>query len=91
MKIYYTTRDNGDGSSSVEFMESKEVIELLEEHEPEAYAAGCGGDFIEITGEVIGDDFNPTTMQQAYDSLVARGYIDDIGDDDGMSKYYNEG
>lgn len=42
-QIYYTSCNNGDGSSSTEFFESQDCINLLEEHDPESYAGGEGG------------------------------------------------
>lgn len=42
-KIFYTTADNGDGSSSVWFFESQECIQALENHDPGTWAAGEGG------------------------------------------------
>lgn len=56
MKIFYTTCDNGDGSSSVEFFDSQECIDYLEDEETgdEAYWSGEGGSWFEVPdGTVI--------------------------------------
>lgn len=54
MRIYYTTINYGDGSSGVGFYDSQECIDFLEEHEPEVYASGEGGDSFEVDGTVQG-------------------------------------
>lgn len=51
MRIYYTGVDCGDGSISVEFFESQECIDLLEEHEPESYR-GEGGRWFDVDGSI---------------------------------------
>lgn len=40
--IWYRPVNCGDGSYMVEFFDSKEAIELLGEHDPEAYSDGDG-------------------------------------------------
>lgn len=40
-KLYYSTRNNGDGSASVIFMESKELAELDQEYVYEGFAEDC--------------------------------------------------
>ncbi len=45
MKLYYTGVDNGDGSIGVEFFDSQECIDLLEETDPERYRGEGGGWF----------------------------------------------
>jgi len=53
MRIWFTGTDGGDGSLGVSFYESRECIELLEEHYPETYR-GEGGDWFEVPdGTVI--------------------------------------
>ena len=53
MKImYYTTIDNGDGSSSTRFFESQECIDYLEDVNPEAFGAGEGGSWFEYEGTI---------------------------------------
>ncbi len=54
MRVFYTTTDNGDGSSSVSFYESKECIELLEEANPETYGSGEGGSYFDVEGTITG-------------------------------------
>lgn len=57
MKIYYIVASNGDGSSRVEFYDSKECIDYLcdDKTGSEEYWDGDGGSWgeIEITGEVV--------------------------------------
>ena len=45
MRIYYTAVDNGDGSLGVEFFESQECINRLEDTLPEYYRGEGGGYF----------------------------------------------
>lgn len=52
--IYYTTSNNGDGSSSVGFYESQACIDLLEEEDPEGYAMGEGGGSFQVEGIITG-------------------------------------
>lgn len=54
MRYYFTTRDNGDGSSSVEFFDSAETIEFAEEQWPEDYGAGEGGGYLDVDGTITG-------------------------------------
>lgn len=54
MRVYFTTQDNGDGSSSVVFFDSQECIDFLEENDPDTYASGEGGSSFEITGKIVG-------------------------------------
>lgn len=54
MRVWFTTSNNGDGSSSVEFFDSEECITKLEEKDPEGYAGGEGGGSFEVPdGTVI--------------------------------------
>jgi hypothetical protein len=54
MKVWYTTRDGGDGYASVSFFESQEGIRILEEADPETYGCGEGGSWFEVPdGTVI--------------------------------------
>jgi hypothetical protein len=59
VKIYYIVANNGDGSSRVEFYDSKECIDWLTDEDTcpdfEGYMDGDGGSWgvIEITGEVV--------------------------------------
>lgn len=50
MRVYYTTRDNGDGSSSVDFFDSQQCIDWLEDEENgrEEYWMGEGGGWFEV-------------------------------------------
>jgi hypothetical protein len=53
MKVYFTGTDQGDGSLGVEFFDSQEAIEKLEEEDYETYR-GEGGDWFEVPdGTVI--------------------------------------
>jgi hypothetical protein len=52
LRVYYTTANNGDGSSSVKFFESQECIDLLEEHDPDSYGSGEGGSYFDIEGAI---------------------------------------
>lgn len=56
MRIYYTTSNNGDGSSSVEFFSDKECIGVLEEANPESYAGGEGGGYFDFEGSITNID-----------------------------------
>jgi len=65
--IYYTVRNNGDGSGSVEFFYDKECINLLENHDPETYASGEGGGSFNYTGELDFGKYEwmqPATLEQ---------------------------
>ncbi len=53
-RIFYTTHDNGDGSTGVSFYESQECIKLLEEAIPDMYASGEGGSSFEVDGMIYG-------------------------------------
>jgi len=61
IRIYYTVKNGGDGSSGVSFYESRECIDLLEEHDPEGYASGEGGGYFEI---VVDGHFEPEEQIQ---------------------------
>jgi hypothetical protein len=54
MRIYYTTVNGGDGSAWVEFFESQECINLLEQEDPETYGMGEGGDWFDVDGTITG-------------------------------------
>lgn len=54
MRVYFTTQNNGDGSSSVMFFDSQECIDYLEDIDPEGYGGGEGGGSFDITGKIIG-------------------------------------
>jgi hypothetical protein len=54
MRIFYTTTNNGDGSSSVSFYESQECIDMLEESDPETYGSGEGGSYFDVEGTITG-------------------------------------
>lgn len=71
--IWFTTSDNGDGSSSVEFSDNADSIDYLEEHDPEGYGSGEGGSSFEIDGEITGVEI------QTLDQVKAR-FIDAEGD-----------
>jgi hypothetical protein len=43
MIVYMITTNNGDGSSSIQFLEDPSVVDLLEEHDPETYGGNEGG------------------------------------------------
>jgi hypothetical protein len=70
VKIYYIVASNGDGSSRVEFYDSKECIDYLCDYETgnEDYWDGDGGSWgtIEITGEVVSKG-----VVQTYDEMIA--------------------
>lgn len=51
MRVFYTTSDNGDGSSSVRFFKDQKNIARLEEEDPETYAMGEGGSWFDVTDE----------------------------------------
>lgn len=53
-RVYFTTSNNGDGSSSVHFYDSQECIERLEEADPEGYSQGEGGGWFVIEGDITG-------------------------------------
>lgn len=80
MKYFYMIRNNGDGSSSVEFVDSEETQKLLAKQDPEAYQDGDGdtSGFLEITSDHIdaenenmievthnGHAISPTTLAEA--------------------------
>lgn len=52
MRIYYTSTNNGDGSSSVQFFDSQECIDTLEDADPETYYGGEGGCYFDVEGSV---------------------------------------
>jgi hypothetical protein len=64
--IYYTGVDGGDGSISVEFFESQECIDLLEEAIPEYYR-GEGGNSFTVTGET---DLEVTTLEEVKEQIA---------------------
>lgn len=41
--LFYTTVNAGDGSYYTRFFDSEECVNLLAEHDPEAYSDGDGG------------------------------------------------
>ena len=45
MRIWYLVGDNGDGSSSVTFCDSKDTVEALIKNDPDTYSDGDGGSF----------------------------------------------
>lgn len=57
-RVYYTTTNNGDGSSSVEFFETQEQIDELEEEDPETYGMGEGGSWFEISDDAVIEGIN---------------------------------
>lgn len=71
MRIFYTTTNNGDGSSSVAFYDSQECIDKLEEHDPETYGSGEGGSYFDVEGTITG-----ITIETMEDVL------EEIGDDE---------
>lgn len=75
MRIFYTTVDNGDGSSSVQFFDSKECIKFLEDVDPEGYHAGEGGSWFDIEGTISG--ITILTMND-----VLEEYDDDFEEED---------
>ncbi len=52
-RVFYTGSDGGDGSIGVEFYDSQECIDLLEEALPEDYR-GEGGGWFDVEGEITG-------------------------------------
>ena len=54
-RIFYTGVDYGDGSLGTAFFESKECIDLMEEHDPQTYR-GEGGSSFMVSGETVGLD-----------------------------------
>lgn len=48
MRVFYTTSDGGDGSSSVSFFESQKCIDMIEEADPDTYGSGEGGSWFEV-------------------------------------------
>lgn len=52
MRVYYTTSNNGDGSASVHFFDSKECITYLEDKDPETWGMGEGGSYFDVEGSV---------------------------------------
>ena len=73
--IWYTATNQGDGSSGVEFWESAECITLLEEHDPETYAAGEGGSSFIVEGNITG--IYVGTLEEAKEQI---GDIEDEED-----------
>lgn len=79
MKYFYMIRNNGDGSSSIEFVKDEEVQKLLAEKDPEAYADGDGSTdgFLEIAtndeGSYLthnGSKIDPTSLEEAQKLLA---------------------
>ena len=77
MKIFFTASNNGDGSSSVHFFESKECIDLLEEHDPEGYGGGEGGDWLEVPDGTIVTGITVKNLDWCKEYLKDMGYLDD--------------
>jgi hypothetical protein len=69
--IYYTGSDNGDGSVSVQFYESQECIDLLEEKDPESFRGEGGGCFT-VEGSIVGIDIQTIddVKQYLYDMCL---------------------
>jgi hypothetical protein len=67
MRIYYTAVDCGDGSLSVNFYDSQEAIDLLEEYDLEG-ARGEGGSYFDIEGFATG--ITVETLEDVKDYLV---------------------
>lgn len=63
-RIYYTVRDNGDGSHTVEFFDSQKCIDYLEENDCETYGTGEGGGFFDIEGTV--SEIHIQTMSELF-------------------------
>jgi len=81
MRLLYTTANNGDGSSSVEFFYDQESIDLLEQADPETYAGGEGGSWFDVDGPVTGTEIH--TLENVKKAIAnGDGYVDlsDIGD-----------
>lgn len=70
--MYYTTVNNGDGSSSVEFFYDRESIELLEEHDPETYSGGEGGGSFQYSGDLVFayEWLEPQTLEQVKADIL---------------------
>ncbi len=80
MKImYYTTIDNGDGSSSTRFFESQECIDYLEDVNPEAFGAGEGGSWFEYEGTI---SIIPETLQEVMEEYPRNEEEDSEDDED---------
>lgn len=77
-KYFYTARDNGDGSASIEWFESQDAIDFAESEWPEEYGAGEGGGWIEVDGgEIIADQyggFSVTTKKQLLQRSMEDAY-----------------
>lgn len=74
MKIFYSGKDCGDGSLAVEFFDSQETIDLLEEHDCEGYRGEGGGCFEVPDGTVI-TGLDITTYEDARVYLIEYGYL----------------
>lgn len=76
MRVFYTAVDCGDGSCNVEFYESQECIDLLEEHDPECYRGEGGGwfDVESISGISI------TTLDEVKANVEEDEDFDDLED-----------
>lgn len=66
MRIYYTGTDGGDGSLGVQFFESQECIDLLEEHDMETYR-GEGGGWFDVEGTIFGIEIQ--TLDQVKEEI----------------------
>ncbi len=69
MHIYFTASNNGDGSASVEFFESKECITLLEEADPEGYGMGEGGGCMVFDGTQPPDGITVETLESVKERI----------------------
>jgi hypothetical protein len=52
VRVFYTTKNCGDGSAVVRFFESQACIDALEEHDPEGYGMGEGGSSFWVEGTI---------------------------------------
>lgn len=77
--IYYTGTDQGDGSLGVEFWESQECIDLLEEYDFEYHRGESGGSFT-VDGTITG--IHIQTMEDAKQYLEDMGLLEDEENDD---------
>lgn len=71
MKVFYTTCNNGDGSSSTEFFESSECITRLEDKDPEGYGQGEGGGSFEVPDGTVIVGIEIKTMADVDEQLSA--------------------
>lgn len=75
--IYYTAVDCGDGSLSVNFYDSHECIDLLEEYDLEG-ARGEGGGSFTVDGDIHG--LTIETIEDVKEYLTDMGYLEDEDD-----------